>query len=147
MRYIEALHKFGKDFDPFLHIKKEEIIDKWKFFVVTCARAPYAKDHLILIPTKKVYLLKDLEHKETQELRNMIEKRTKNLHKKHKDITLLLRDWLVWWKSWKSVNHLHFHLVPDCPIWADEIPDSDNRERFSHEKYIKNINRIKQTYL
>ena len=43
MKYIEALRKFGKNYNPFIHIKKEEIVEEEQNFIVIAARAPYAK--------------------------------------------------------------------------------------------------------
>jgi hypothetical protein len=43
MKYIEALRQLGKDYDPFLHIQKEEIVDESKSFFVIAARSPYIK--------------------------------------------------------------------------------------------------------
>jgi diadenosine tetraphosphate (Ap4A) HIT family hydrolase len=92
MKYIEALQKLGKDYDPFLHIQKEEIVDESKNFFVIAARAPYAKNHILIIPKRKVYIFKDLVHEEREEMFNLIEVWTIRLHKIHKDVNLLLRD-------------------------------------------------------
>lgn len=147
MKYTEALRQFGKDYNPFLHIQKEEIVDESKSFFVIAARAPYADDHLLIIPKKQVYLLKELNWAEKDEMRELLEKRTKKLHKKHRDVNLLLRDWLVGWNIWKSINHLHFHIIPDCAVWAENILNFHERELQNDEDYIKNTNKIKKEFL
>lgn len=147
MKYIEALRQMGKNYDPFLHIQKEEIVDESKSFFVIAARAPYAENHLLIIPKKKIYLLKDLNWAEKEEMRELLEKWTKILHKKHKDVNLLLRDWLTGWNIWKSINHLHFHIIPDCPIWAENTLGVDKRERLDDDNYIQNTNKIKNLFL
>jgi diadenosine tetraphosphate (Ap4A) HIT family hydrolase len=109
------------------------------------ARAPYVQDHLLIIPKRHVILLQEMNHLETQSLHKMIDIRTKKLHKKHKDVNLLLRDGLAGRRSSKSINHLHFHLIPDCSItskkwWADRI--------FLDEKnYIQVTTAIKKKYI
>jgi hypothetical protein len=76
-----------------------------------------------------------------------LEKWTIKLHKKHKDINLLLRDWLVWWITEKTVNHLHFHLIPDCPIGAEWTLSSPERKWFDDEEYINITKEIKKEFL
>lgn len=138
MKYHEALQTLGTNFDPFLHIKPEEVVDESDNFFVIPARAPYVKDHLLVIPKRKIYIMKDMEHNEIIEMFELLESWNIKLHKKHPDVNLLLRDWLVWWNTKKSVNHLHFHLIPDCPIGAENSLNSVNRKWFDDEEY-KNI--------
>ena len=44
----------------------------------------------------------------------------KKLEKVHDEVNLLLRDWVADWVIWKSIDHLHFHLVPDVPLYYKE---------------------------
>ena len=144
MLYQEIIQKYWKDFDPFLHIKKEEIIDEGKYFFIIAARAPYTINHLLIIPKRKVYILKELNSEELLEMHNLIDTRANKLHTKHNSVNLLLRDWLVWWKSNKSVNHLHFHLIPDCEIGTKQI--NDNRTFLEDIEYKKLTNKIKKVF-
>ena len=136
MQYHEALQTLGRDFDPFLHIKKEEIVDETENFLVIPARAPYIENHLLIIPKKKIYVLNEMSHKEHIEMFELLEIRNIKLHKNHDDVNLLLRDGLVWGNTQKSVNHLHFHLIPDCPIWAEGSLNWANRKWFDDIEYI-----------
>lgn len=147
MKYYEALRQLWKDFDPFIHITEEEVIDETELFFVIPARAPYVPDHLLIIPKRKVYVLKNMTSEERLEMYELIDKWATKLHKKHKDVNLLLRDWLVWQTSWKSVNHLHFHLIPDCEITTEELFANGDREFFSDEEYISLTQNIRDTYL
>lgn len=146
MHYHEALQTMWKNFDPFLHIKEEEIIDQTNNFLLIAASAPYVNNHLLVIPKRKVYVLKELTHDEREEMFNFIENWTINLHAKHKDVNLLLRDWLVWGVTEKSVNHLHFHLIPDCPIGAERL-SSEDRKWFEDKEYINITKQIKSNFL
>lgn len=148
MKYIQAIKELWKDFDPFLHLEKEEIVDETEKFFVIPARAPYVENHLLIIPKRKVYVLRELSVDEKEEMYDLIDKWSKKLHTMHNWVNLLLRDWLVWddldTEIQKSINHLHFHLIPDCPIWADTMSDSD-RKYYDDDEYFdlaKNI-RIK----
>ena len=149
MKYIQALKELWKDFDPFLHLKAEEIVDESKYFFVIPARAPYIEDHLLIIPKRKVYVLRELNNEERLEMYELLEKWSKLLHTKHSGVNLLLRDWLVcenYVEFGKSINHLHFHLVPDCPIWAENLSNEDRRF-FDDEEYINITKNIKKTFL
>jgi diadenosine tetraphosphate (Ap4A) HIT family hydrolase len=147
MKYIEALKTYWKDYSPFLHVKPEEIVDESENFIILGARAPYAENHLLIIPKRKVYLLKELNWTEKNEMWQLLGERTTKLRKKHKDINLLLRDWLVGWNTGKSINHLHFHLIPDCSIWLKGVEDPDNRKFFNDEEYIENVEKIRKDFL
>ena len=78
-------------------------------------------------------------NEEKEEMYDLVDKRSKKLHTMHHGVNLLLRDGLVWEDSdteiQKSVNHLHFHLIPDCPIWAESLSSSD-RKWYTDEEYL-----------
>lgn len=95
MQYHEVLQTLGKNFDPFLHIKKEEIVDETENFLVIPARAPYIENHLLVLPKKKMYVLNEMSHEEYIEMFELLENRNIKLHKNHADVNLLLRDGLV----------------------------------------------------
>lgn len=148
MKYHEALKQLGKDFDPFLHLEKEELVDETERFFVIPARAPYVENHLLIIPKRKVYVLRELTSEEKEEMYDLVDKRSKRLHTMHNWVNLLLRDGLI--GNWatevqKSVNHLHFHLIPDCPIWG-EAAGSD-RKWFDDEEYLELAKEIRIKFL
>lgn len=118
MQYSDYLLNVLKWSCPFCNIKKEYILEKWKHFTVILARAPYAPDHLLIVPNRHIIRLKEIESEERETLVPLIEKWTKKLEKIHKEVNLLLRDWVANWVSGKSIDHMHFHLVPDCEIYA-----------------------------
>ena len=150
MKYKQAIKELKKDFDPFLHLEREEIVDETEKFFVIPARAPYVENHLLIIPKRKVYVLRELTNEEKEEMYDLLDKWSKRLHTMHHGVNLLLRDWLVW-DDWdteiqKSVNHLHFHLIPDCPIWADTLSTED-REYYSDEEYFNLAKEIRIKFL
>lgn len=149
MKYEQVLKQLWKDFDPFLHVKPEEIIEESTYFFVLPARSPYADDHLLIIPKRKVYVLRELSNEERLDMYDLLEKRSKRLHTAHRGVNLLLRDWLVWdWDTeiWKSINHLHFHLIPDCSISTDKVLWHD-RKFLSDDEYIWTVKQIKKDFL
>ena len=118
MQYREYLLNVLKGDCPFCDIKKEFILEKWKHFTVILSRAPYTKDHLLIVPHRHIIRMKEIKPEERWTLIPLIEKWTKKLEKLYQEVNLLLRDWVANWTSGKSINHLHFHLVPDCEISA-----------------------------
>ena len=55
---------------------------------------------------------------ESKSLILMIEKWTKKLEEIHTEVNILLRDGVANRISRKSVDHLHFHLIPDCQVYS-----------------------------
>jgi diadenosine tetraphosphate (Ap4A) HIT family hydrolase len=110
------------------------------------ARAPYVEDHLLIIPKRHVVLLQEMNHLETKSLHKMVDEWTKKLHSNHKDVNLLLRDGLENGESDKSVNHLHFHLIPDCSITENTGKAEADRTFLDEKKYTQITKTIKKKY-
>lgn len=90
MQYTEFSKKNKSD--PFLHPEKDTIIEQTDHMFVLPNRAPYADDHLLIVPKRSVHLFKSLSKKEQEEMWHLIEKRTYKLHTKHKHVAVLLKD-------------------------------------------------------
>ena len=133
------------DICPFCAEDAKHKIYEDEYMFIIPARAPYVVDHLLIIPKRHVTLLQELTHEELQSLHALVDKWSKKLHKKHADVNLLLRDGLVGGVSEKSVNHLHFHLIPDCPVGAEDRSEPD-REFLDDQPYISLVEEIRQTY-
>ena len=118
MRYNDYLLKVLKDECPFCGIKKEYIIEKWKHFTALLARAPYTQDHIMIVPNRHLIRMSEITQQEWWTLVPLIEKWMKKIESVHGEANLLLRDWVAKWKLWKSIDHLHFHIVPDVPIYS-----------------------------
>ncbi len=147
-RYLDVVKKFEKDhFCPFCNEKKENILENKKYFYVIPARSPYSNDHILIVPKRHVCLLKALTHEEIIEMFQLVEKRDKKLRKYHKNISLLLRDGLSKEKIWKSVNHLHFHLIPDHIVYVMDDRDSENRDFYDEKDYKKLAEKMRKKFL
>jgi diadenosine tetraphosphate (Ap4A) HIT family hydrolase len=72
----------------------------------------------------------------------MIEKWTKNLEKIHKEVNILLRDGVANGVIWKSIDHLHFHLAPDCLIYS--WSSWWNRKIYSDYALAKEVKNLKK---
>ena len=148
MKYISVIKKLEKSHHcPFCHEKKENMIEIGKYFYVIPARAPYTKNHLLIVPKRHANTLITLSHAELLEMNKLVDKRAKKLHTKYKDVSLLLRDGLVTDKIInKSVNHLHFHLLPNTGVHIQTIKQADNRQRIEDTEYTKLAQSIKKTF-
>lgn len=135
MRYDEYLLKVLKDECPFCDIKKEYVIEKWKHFTVLLSRAPYIRDHIMIVPNRHLIRMSEITQEEWWTLVPLIEKWMRKIEAIHSEANLLLRDWVVKWKLWKSIDHLHFHIVPDVPIYS--ATSWLNREVYSDYKLEK----------
>ena len=118
MRYDDYLLKVLKDECPFCDIKKEYIVEKWKHFTVLLSRAPYTLDHIMIVPNRHLIRMWEITQEERSTLVPLIEKWMRKMVAIHGEVNLLLRDWVARWKVGKSIDHLHFHIVPDIPIYS-----------------------------
>lgn len=130
---------------PFCDINKNFIVDKSKDFFVLLSRAPYTKDHVLIVPKRHIVRLWEITPDEWLTLVPLIEKWIKKLEKIHDEVNLLLRDWVADWIIWKSIDHLHFHLVPDVPLyyWGSWWRE---RNVFSDFQYEKKTIEFKNNY-
>ncbi|MEI7558786.1 MAG: HIT family protein [bacterium] len=149
MRYITIVKKLEKTHTcPFCHEVPEHILEESKHFFVLPARAQYAEHHLVIVPKRHANLLGTLTKIERTELYALVDRRVIKLHTKHSDISLLLRDGLV--KDPlinKSVNHLHFHLMPDTGVHIKSKTRSEDRVRLEDKEYAELTKKYKTTFL
>ncbi len=150
MKYIDHLKQCEwKDIKPFDIVKQKEYLDSSENFFVIANRAPYWQDHIMVVPKKDYASLLDIPKEQQLELYEMINKWLKKMYTKYPDdtVNLLLRDGKISEHSNKSVQHLHRHIIPNCPISC--VADwfvSDDREFFDEEKYFQEIQRIKKEF-
>jgi len=146
MHYSEAKTYFDSNhICPFCQEKHPHMVYENEHMFIIPARAPYVEDHLLIIPKRHVTLLQELTHPELQDLHSLVDIWTNKLHTNHEAVNLLLRDGLADGISQKSVNHLHFHLIPDCPV-GSEGNDGPNSEFLDEQIYIFITQTIKQNY-
>lgn len=132
---------------PFCQETHPHMIHENELMYVIPARAPYVEDHLLIIPKRHVILLQELTHPELIALHELVDIRTNKLHTRHEAVNLLLRDGLAdTSKSEKSIGHLHFHLIPDCPIGEKTGKGEANRVFLDDPQYTILSQTIKQIY-
>ncbi|MEN9622168.1 MAG: hypothetical protein RLZZ67_602 [Candidatus Parcubacteria bacterium] len=95
---------------------------------LTYAKAPYHNDHLLVIPKRHVMRILDLEIKEQAAIDALIREALKALDTLgDQRYSVLARDGKADGFN-KSVDHLHFHVVPEV-----RLGDLDH---FGHEREI-----------
>ena len=144
MLYSEHLAQILNNYCPFCDIEHQYPLEKGKYFYVIAARAPYTKNHLLIIPKRHILSIQDLQQKEEKELWTLTDERTKKLETTHEACTILLRNGAARGISGKSIDHLHLHIVPDCEINAK---NSESRHYFPEKQYLGEIKRIKNEFL
>jgi diadenosine tetraphosphate (Ap4A) HIT family hydrolase len=137
-KYLKKNHKC-----PFCHLIKKELIRQNNYGILTLARAPYTKDHLLIVPKKHVLKLNKLSKKQKEALESLIYYGLKKLHKKYKNVTILYREGNKK-EVGKSVNHVHYHLIPNLQIGAIDQNKANQRKFLSEEEYIKKISEFKK---
>ncbi len=144
MNYGKFLSRFmKKDECPFCSPQKDFIITENKSAYLTPARAPYLKDHLLVIPKRHVVMLNSLKNVEEKDIFNLLISGIKVLRKKYPAVDVDYRegDMSI---SGKSVSHLHFHLVPKK---GGSRPDETPLRKFLSERsLIKEVERIKKIW-
>lgn len=137
---LQALHC------PFCSPKAEILIDQNDHFQVLLARAPYTPDHLLIVPIRHLIYMHELSATELDSAMALVQKRIDILHLTYPDVNFLLRDGKVSWNIGKSVDHLHFHLIPSIEI-GPHLSKSRHRYYFSDSQYIKLIKDFKKQFL
>lgn len=127
---------------PFCNLNKEEILKENKLAILTLAKAPYTKDHLLVLPKKHVRKINKLSKKQKDSIEELIYYGLKKLHKKYKNVTVLYREENRK-DVGKSINHLHYHIIPSMKIGAYTI-NFNKRKIYSEKNYIKKINLFKK---
>ena len=140
MVYEKILKSCRKNnFCPFCHEDKKFILAENKFAYITPARAPYVKDHLLVIPKKHALNLAKLKGKEKKAIFDLIMKGIKILEKKYPAVEMGYKEGDLL-SARKTIPHLHFHLVPK----RKRNKFSNVKRNFLDEKQlIKEVEKIK----
>ena len=140
MLYEKFLKKHHKC--PFCNLMDEEILKQNKYAILTLARAPYIRGHLLVVPKKHVLKINKLSKKQKDAVEKLIYYGMKKLHKKYKNVTVLYREGNKK-EVGKSINHVHYHLIPELQIGAQE-KIWKNRKILDEKNYIKRIKELKR---
>ena len=127
---------------PFDNIKKAEILYSNNSAYVILAKAPYTKDHLLVVPKRHLIKISQLNKKEKKDLEYLVFFVLKKLHDKYKNVTILYREGILE-EVGKSINHLHVHIIPNMKIGAYDI-NLEKRKIYPEKTYNQKIKKLKQ---
>ena len=133
MLYQDYLKKLKEC--PFCKVEKKEILKQNSFAYAILAKAPYTEDHLLIIPKKHAVSLSDIEFKEKIGIEKLMFDILKKIHKKYKNVSVLYREGNKF-QIGKSIDHIHFHIIPNMQIGAYDIEFKD-RKILNEEDYLK----------
>lgn len=131
---------------PFCFMPHELVLDQTEHCLVLLTRAPYTKDHILLVPKRHVIFYRDLTRAELDEFDLLIHRWMEKLRKHYSDVNLLLRDGTANGKIGKSVDHLHFHLIPDLIIWGQDVEKMRNRKFYDEDEYLSLVKQFKKDF-
>lgn len=120
---------------PFCKEKTLAVDENENAFVLP-ARAPYMEDHILICPKKHGETLEDFSEQELSDIYALITKREKILYKKHGELVVFLRQGSVMWTTWKTIHHLHRHIVPHFLIrYSGDQEISLTRKVYNEDEY------------
>ena len=131
---------------PFCNMNNEKALDETANFYVVLARAPYVKDHILIISKRHVTFLNELTKEEQQEMWELVNTRNTFMQKGHEGTSILLRDTHAKGISWKSIEHLHAHVIPNCRIGTIDGNGQDDRHFFDREEYLALTHDLKNRF-
>ena len=129
---------------PFCSIVPEEILKKNKFAKVILAKAPYNKDHLLVIPNSHKTKISELNSNEKKAIFELVLWAQMQLEKYHNNISILYREGNKE-KIGKSVDHMHVNLIPNSQIGSVSINAKD-RSILNEERYLKLTREAKEKF-
>ena len=114
---------------PFCNLSEEQIILENKTAQLLFANFPYTRFHLLVIPKRHSENILQIKENELRDLNSLINLGFQILDKiGYENYSLLLRNGD---HSGKSVDHLHYHLLPQIELHYTTQKIADNREKIS----------------
>lgn len=135
MLYQKYLRKLKEC--PFCNLSKEEIVRQNDLAILTMAKAPYVKNHLLVVPKRHVMKLNKMTSREKDAVEKLVYYGMKKLHKKYRDVTVLYKEGSKKGVG-KSIDHLHYHLIPELQIGSSKV-NWKTRTLRSDEDYKKMV--------
>lgn len=109
MKYVDYIKTIDRC--PFCSGIHRRIVHENEHAYLTYSLAPYHKYHLLVIPKRHVERLIDLTWSEEISIMALLSTGIKALDKlKIDDCSILVKD------NYKSVPHLHYHIIPDANV-------------------------------
>lgn len=137
-KFVKELRKC-----PFCNLKKEEILKENESAALVIAKAPYIKDHLLVVPKEHTVMISALTKKQREDIESLVDYGLKKLHKKYRNVTVLYREGDKR-EVGKTVDHAHYHLIPNMRIGSMDV-HKRKRRIYSDKEYSKMIKEARRT--
>ena len=125
MKYTEYLKNQPESFCPFCEDEKDRIFLDNEHALLTYAKAPYHKHHLLVVPKEHKKSFLELDKNESDAIWSLIRQGAAILLELgYESYTVIVREGK---NGAKSVEHLHYHLIPENHI-GDLDHDGNTRE-------------------
>lgn len=132
MLYKELLEQ--KRECPFCGVK-DRIIKETPMAYLTYALAPYTKHHLLIVPKRHLESLHDITRNEMDDVLDLQHFGMGLLQTLgYRNATALVREGE---KTGRSVNHLHFHIIPEIRI--GDLDHDGNERRVMDQAEIESV--------
>jgi diadenosine tetraphosphate (Ap4A) HIT family hydrolase len=141
MKYRDFLKNLNEC--PFCNLNKDIIFKRNSFAKVILAKAPYCKDHLLIIPNRHVLEISELTDDEKYAMFELVLWAQKKIKKRHKSLSILYREG---GDSGKSIDHMHINIIPKEKI-SPTSQKAINRDIYSDSKYLKEISEFKARFI
>jgi diadenosine tetraphosphate (Ap4A) HIT family hydrolase len=133
--YLKTVNKC-----PFCEHIKQVILLENENAILTYAIAPYHKYHLLVIPKRHVEHIKDLEWHELISITALLSSGIKALDRfGHDDCSIVVKD------KYKTVPHLHYHIVPGGDI-TDISLDTEVRKMLTDKEEKELVLELKNQF-
>lgn len=128
---------------PFCNIKPELKIAQNELAYLTPALAPYHKDHLLIIPKRHIKHIFDVNAEEHIAIR-VLEQHAWDLLKSlgYTGVSLIVREGK---SSGGTVEHLHYHAIPDTRLGNMDI-NGDERVVLTPTEHVAETARLAEAY-
>lgn len=140
-KFLNLIRK--KNYCPFCNLDKNFVIKANSKAILTLARAPYVKDHLLVFPKRHIMELKNLKNSEKIAIGKLIIWGIDKLHTRYPGVEIEYKEGELN-SAGKSINHLHVHIVPKKKA-RGKIP-IDKRNFYSDKVLLSKITKIKKEF-
>lgn len=125
---------------PFCFLKEGRVLVRNQHAYLTYAIAPYHAHHMLVIPHRHVVDFTELTHEEWSDMQELIVSGTNALKKMgYTSCSVLTRNGDA---TDKSVDHNHFHVVPDVRL-GDLDSKGEERRILSEEEIASLVEELK----